>query len=403
MDRGYIVPDWSRILWLCVILFLLSACRPNFLFSDGPHTYSLALGDLDGDGDPDVYLANGANEVPEPDQVWLSQGAGQFTNSAQSLGRNETHRVLLVDLDLDGDLDAVVDNTGALQIRFNDGSGHFSAAGQTIYQDEVGAYTFAVSAGDLNGDGSPDLFLGACCGGSLSNGVNKFLPPYNMVWFNDGQGFFSDSGQRLGPAGSEATALGDLDGDGDLDAFVANASAMTGAQSGSSQRQPDEVWLNDGLGYFTRSGQNLGRTNSHAAALGDLNGDRQLDALVGTDDGVQIWINSGGGFFQDGGSASPGGSYNPNETFRLVQLADLDADGDLDAFLWRRGAGAILLNDGRGNLALASQSIDFPKCDAASLGDLDGDGDPDIFAFLYPDQPRAWLNDGAGSFTLLSP
>ena len=70
-----------------------------------------------------------------------------------------------------------------------------------------------------------------------------------------------------------AVALGDVDGDGDLDAFVANSN------------QANRVWLNDGSGTFTDSGQSLGDSSSWAVALGDLDGDGDLDAFVGELDG----------------------------------------------------------------------------------------------------------------------
>ncbi|MGA1399159.1 MAG: FG-GAP-like repeat-containing protein, partial [Phycisphaerales bacterium] len=60
------------------------------------------------------------------------------------------------------------------------------------------------------------------------------------------RGVFTDSGQGLGNSYSYSVAVGDLDGDGDLDAMVANAN------------QPNRVWLNDGAGAFTDSGQALG-------------------------------------------------------------------------------------------------------------------------------------------------
>ena len=80
---------------------------------------------------------------------------------------------------------------------------------------------------------------------------------------------FVDSGQRLGSKHLDDVLLGDLDGDGDLDAFAVNRSG-----AGHS------VWLNDGTGTFVDSGQTLGSSNSFDGAMGDIDGDGDLDVLV---------------------------------------------------------------------------------------------------------------------------
>ena len=75
-------------------------------------------------------------------------------------------------------------------------------------------------------------------------------------------------------------SLGDVDGDGDLDAFVANFS------------QGNRVWLNDGSGSFTDSGQSLGTWWSYSVSLGDVDGDGDLDAFVANwNQGNRVWLN----------------------------------------------------------------------------------------------------------------
>jgi len=93
---------------------------------------------------------------------------------------------------------------------------------------------------------------------------------------------FVDSGQNLGSATSWDVALGDLDGDGDLDAYVANWGA-------------NKVWRNNGDGTFT-AGQNLGSASTYDVALGDLDGDGDLDAFVANWAGAnRVWVNNGDG------------------------------------------------------------------------------------------------------------
>ena len=107
----------------------------------------------------------------------------------------------------------------------------------------------------------------------------------NAVDAGDGLRFV-DSGQTLGDGMSFSVALGDLDGDGDLDAWVAKDKA-------------NAVWRNDGTGTFTDSGQALGNSMSLSVALGTLDGDTTLDAWVANGWAVtsapqsdEVWTNT---------------------------------------------------------------------------------------------------------------
>jgi hypothetical protein len=100
---------------------------------------------------------------------------------------------------------------------------------------------------------------------------------------------FADSGWNLGSSNSRGVALGDVDGDGDLDAFVANVD------------QANKVWVNNG-GIFTDSGQSLGSSASRGVALGDLDGDGDLDAFVTniSSQANKVWVNNNGTFTDSG-------------------------------------------------------------------------------------------------------
>jgi hypothetical protein len=225
----------------------------------------VALGDLDDDGDLDAFVGNGI-EAGQPDKVWLNDGQGILSDSGQRLGNSTSWEVALGDLDDDGDLDAFVASSGLSTVWLNDGTGAFRDSGQSLGP----ADSVAVALGDLDDDGDLDALVGIAGPEGESN----------QVWLNDGTGLFHDSGRVLGRSASEGVALGDLDDDGDLDAFVANW--FGGA---------NVVWLNNGAGILSDSGQSLGNVNSRAVALGDLDGDEDLDAFVGNEGANKVWLN----------------------------------------------------------------------------------------------------------------
>jgi FG-GAP-like repeat len=227
-----------------------------------------------------------------------------------------------------------------------------------------------VSLGDVDGDGDLDAFVG-----TEGQGIR--------VWLNDGSGLFVDSGQSLGSDHSYSVSLGDVDGDGDLDAFVANYYG-----------EPNRVWLNDGSGVFSDSGQSLGGSQSILVTLGDVDEDGDLDAFVANNNQPnRVWLNDGSGNFTDSGQTlGNNGSHS-------ASLGDVDGDGDLDAFVGNYGGNRVWLNDGSGLFTDSGQSLGSDSSEYVSLGDVDGDGDLDAFIANLGEPNRVWLNDGSGTFT----
>lgn len=323
-------------------------------------------------------ITSGSNAVLAPHQFQFrvaAAGCPQFllvTNSVP--GAKASSDVAVGDLDNDGDLDAFVANSGGgSDIYTNNGNGSFS-----VFM-ELGVNSEEVALGDLDGDGDLDAFV-ACYFGS------NYWFRNNMSNTNGLPAFTSNSLPGVGS--SYGVALGDLDGDGDLDAFVAN----TGAG-------PEQVYLNDGAGNFT-IGSTFGGKNSVGVALGDLDGDGDLDAIVATDSSVNgfysdIYLNNGNGTFANGGTVSPNvrGSFD-------VALGDLDGDGDLDAILANTSTAAeeVCLNNGDATFSVSEFGGGW-STDVA-LGDLDGDGDLDAFITNENDEPDdVYLNNGSGGFT----
>jgi hypothetical protein len=233
--------------------------------------FGLALGDLDGDGDLDVVIANTTNQ---PETVWLNDGQGAFSAhpSAPGFGGEYSIEVALGDLDGDGDLDAVVANTAdqPQSTWLNDGSGVFSA--HPITPTFGAGDGWDMDLGDLDGDGDLDAV------------VANVDDQAETVWLNDGSGAFSahPNTPSFGTGDSFGLSLGDLDGDGDLDAVVANYGG-----------QAETVWLNDGNANFTAHPvtPSFGDGFSWDVALGDFDGDNSLDALISENTVKTVWLN----------------------------------------------------------------------------------------------------------------
>jgi hypothetical protein len=366
------------------------------------------VADFNGDGLLDVVVAHARYESESAiwahTTLWTNQGNGKFTPTLLAY----RSAVTAGDVDGDGDPDLVAVDQSQLQVMLNQGGrqggemGDFKWYGNPIVPPGDHGTVGSILLGDLDGDGDLDGFVAGCCSMLMEGGNDRqlYIPSHAWTWLNDWQedGWLRRqtlSLKDLGDVRMRAAALGDLDGDGSLDVFAAVLAPRLGTESG----HPDLVLLNDGLGNLRDSGQRLGAANSTAVALGDLDGDGDLDALVGASNGVMLWINQGGaqggqqGQFELGEQTIAGGQV------QHIFLADLDEDGDLDALVGGKSQAAIWWNDGGGSFTRANQPIlRFTQRHGLALADFDGDGLPDIFAGAYNDSYSLWLNRGQGDF-----
>jgi len=333
--------------------------------TDSHWTLSVSLGDVDGDGDLDAFLGN---------RLYLNDGNGLFTDATSQIpaDSDDTFAVALGDVDGDGDLDAFLGKWGQNRLYLNDGGGVFTDATSQIPTDSD--ETSAVALGDLDGDGDLDAFLG---NGDWDHGQQ------NRLYMNDGNGTFNDATAQVLPLDEDSTwavGLGDVDGDGDLDAFLGGATDDLGFTP-----QQDRLYLNDGNGVFAdATDQTLPEIGS-TLALGDVDGDGDLDAFLGN----RLYLNDGNGVFTDATNQIPEGEPGP------VAFGDVDGDGDLDAFL----GNGLYLNDGNGVFTDATNQIPESGSRGVALGDVDGDGDLDAFLSCSGGGNRLYLNDGNGVFT----
>jgi hypothetical protein len=335
---------------------------------DSKWSEGIALGDLDRDGDLDIFLAH----RDAASSVWLNDGAGHFTTQGSDLGNSFVLHVTLGDVDGDADLDALLTGIQQHELWRNDGRGSFSYGG-ALFTDLL--LIRAVALGDLDGDGDLDAITARMCDGADPNQQCNYAT--HRLWWNDGAGHFLPTPHTLGHGTVADLALGDLDQDGDLDAIlVSDRSANNSA-----------VWTNLGHGVFTVT-QPLTGLLAANVALGDFDDDGDWDALAATETGAAsaVWLNPGNGKLASGQTL---GRLGP------VEIGDLDGDGDFDAFSTTNGANKVWLNQGGATFAFAGQLLGAAQHTSSALGDLDGDGDLDAVTSAYTITPPLWVNQVA--------
>ncbi|MFZ4659936.1 MAG: FG-GAP-like repeat-containing protein [Caldilineaceae bacterium] len=305
--------------------------RNNLYLNDGDGTFdttmydmgpssnyqqAVALGDVNGDGRVDVALSNDNNT----DTIYLNDGTGHpFDTTTLTLSANSarTNDLAFGDIDGDGDQDLIRCETGALSFYLNNGNNNGTRSFAAVSYPKPFFNCYRVAVGDVNGDGRLDLVFGVAAG--------------IFIYLNDGSGNpFSGPIYQVNGTAYQLTydlLLGDLDGDGDLDLAINN----------QSPDRSNKIYFNDGDGNPYNSTTTMvgpaSGTRTDAMALGDVDGDGDLDVITGNwatnGGGAQdlIYLNDGSGAFPATSNLGPGGFSNMTGG---LDVGDLDGDGDLD-------------------------------------------------------------------------
>jgi hypothetical protein len=293
----------------------------------------LVLADLNGDGRPDLFLADQGQDVDDgngyQNTLVLSAPGGKLVDATSNLPQENavTHSAAAADIDGDGDIDLYLGNLWGFtpQILLNaDGTGVFTVASGRlpfpIEDTDFGAFTTSEFV-DVNGDTFPDLILGDA-GDDLEGG------PDSWVLVNDGGGYYSRLADAIPskPFGDSDIALdidaADIDGDGYQDLFM----------------------------VFTKA-EYVGRY-------------------------IQILVNRGDGTFRDETSARLPQSDNADPWIWQVELLDLNMDGHPDIVASPLGGQEPLfyLNDGTGAFHPLANVLNIGTDNLFTFLDLDQNG-----------------------------
>lgn len=338
----------------------------------------VATGDVDGDGDVDLYVANYG-----PNQLWRNDGDGTFTDVTAAANADDPRWSIgasFLDYDRDGDLDLYVVNYVEFDLErnprcFTDSSRRdycgpsafpplpdrlLRNGGDGTFEDvtapsgiarQAGAGLGVVSA-DLNRDGWPDLYV-----------ANDGQP--NFLWLNQGDGTFRDDALFAGvalnregaPEASMGVDAGDFDGDGDDDLFMTHLMG-----------ESNTLYVNDGSGLFEDRSLEAGLASgsvpytSFGTAWADIDNDGWLDLFIGNgavrileervrqgdpyplDQPNQLFWNDRGKRFLEITDRA-GEAFREAEVTRGAAFGDVDDDGDLDILVSNnQGRARLLIN-----------------------------------------------------------
>ena len=367
------------------------------------HALDVALVDVDGDGDLDAVLA----VEMSANRLYINDGQGHFTWKQGALGTkaHDTEHVLSADFNRDGypDLIFVAEEDHAHQLFLGGPGGVFTDASDRLPKMSEGN---GLAVGDVNGDGLPDIVIG----NSAEERPGKpRASGQNFLWLNDPKqpGTFIDATATHLPAYEDDTqdiALADVDGDGDLDMVVANESP------------PNRLLLNDGKGHFREAPkalQLLTPLETREVHVFDANGDGRPDILFlnltsnnkkwDKDPQARLLINKGRGKFRDETK-----TRLPENRFSSWggMVMDFNHDGHPDLIV-----GAIdvpgfkplqlraYANDGKGRFSDVTATV-MPAATVGrswsmAKGDVNGDGVEDLFVGTWGTQARLLLGKKA--------
>jgi hypothetical protein len=282
------------------------ALRINDTIWNGDHRFcSVAAGDVDNDGDQDLYFGDyqqgGTRPADIDDRLLLNNGAGYFSDvtsarmTYQMVESSFAMKVAMVDMNLDGKVDILKDDAlnapQGISISYNDGAagtGHFGT-----YQVAYGNAPYHFHVGDLNNDNLPDMIVS-------DDGQDRYILHTGVV---NGQATFSPTiaftytggGADDGFGGNNIIA--DLNNDGWNDAIIADFDVdVTGCGRRTHifrnlANAPNVTLQEEQINGAVVGIPTSMLTGTYDIAVFDINGDGWKDMVIGRCSGTQVWIN----------------------------------------------------------------------------------------------------------------
>jgi VCBS repeat-containing protein len=328
---------------------------------DGPA--SVAVGDFNRDGHPDLAVAN---QLSGTVSVLVGSAGGGFTRQTPDVAVGISPvSVAVGDFNGDQDPDLAVANGFETVSVLLGGSGA-SFARQTDLT--IGGTPWSVAVGDFNGDGDPDLAVA----NQLSNNVSVLLG-------GAGGNFTRQTPDLAVGQGPTSVAVGDFNGDNDPDLAVANqfsgtVSVLLGTTGG-------------GFGGSTRAG-NYNGSDPMSVAVGDFNGDGDPDLAIGDMSPGEILVLLG----STGGSFSGPTTVMVDSGVSSVAVGDFnrDADPDLAVANFNFGRVSVLVGGAGGSFAGPTNFAAGSGSPSVAVSDFNRDGKPD-FAVASFNSDTVWV------------
>ncbi len=305
--------------------------RPPVVYdSGGQWCSSVAVADVNGDGKPDLVVTNLHGETGGPVGVLLGNGDGTFQPVVTYGSGGQADSIAVADVNGDGKADLIVAfNSTHVEVFLGNGDGTFQTG---VPYSASGARSVAVA--DLNHDGKLDLVVAGSDGGNPSVGIVSVLLGIGDGTFQPAVTY--DTGVSAG-GWANSVAIADFDGDGKPDLVVANYPDNTvGVLLGKGDGTFQPVTLYD-------SGASL----AASVAAADLNGDGRPDIVVGnSNNGAAVLLGNGDGSFE------PALMLNVGTT--SVAIADINRDGRPDVVVSNGAAVSVIVNNGSALAATAT-------------------------------------------------